>query len=117
MTERGFLVADRNAATIVATQKAFQGHKGFGFSYSGLFLLQLFRRAAQKQRRPMRIVKCFRGEPVFGFKSQGAPLHPPVRHTGPVLLFPAEDSLAAVRQRLLRFLSNPLHLTDYSLLC
>jgi hypothetical protein len=44
---------------------AFQDLKRFGFSYGGLFLLQAFRGAAQKQQRPLRVEERFWRDQVF----------------------------------------------------
>src|SRR5580704_6668376 len=69
---RGFLVGDRRAAADLTAQKAFQDVKDLGFSRRSLFLLKALRGAAQKQQRPLRIVECFRGEPVFGFEPEAS---------------------------------------------
>jgi hypothetical protein len=69
---RGFLVGDRRAAADLAAQKAFQDVKDLRFSRRSLFLLKALSGAPQKQQRPLRIIECFRGEPVFALETEAS---------------------------------------------
>ena len=68
----------RTAAATGAAQKTLQYLKGFALPLCSLLLLQALRGAAQKQKRPLRVVKRFRSEPVFRFENEARLRIPPI---------------------------------------